>query len=83
MASPEETDSARKSLLVLATCAAGSAAAPAARMAPDPPTVYVALWKDTEDYILPASDDAALRVATLLHEEGASRAPVPSLEWRA
>ena len=26
------------------------------------PKVYVILWFDTEDYLLPASDDAALRV---------------------
>jgi hypothetical protein len=30
------------------------------------PKVYVILWFDTEDYILPASDDAALNVANLL-----------------
>ena len=29
-----------------------------------PAPVYVTLWFDTEDYILPASDDAAKRVAT-------------------
>ncbi len=28
------------------------------------PTVYVVLWFDTEDYLLPASDDAALRWPT-------------------
>jgi hypothetical protein len=32
--------------------------------------VYVILWFDTEDYILPASDDAALRVANFLTAEG-------------
>ena len=32
--------------------------------------VYIVLWFDTEDYILPASDDAALRIATLLSSEG-------------
>jgi hypothetical protein len=32
--------------------------------------VYVVLWFDTEDYILPASDDAALRVADFLSKEG-------------
>src|SRR5438067_11781497 len=31
--------------------------------------VYVVLWFDTEDYILPASDDAALRVADFLSQE--------------
>jgi hypothetical protein len=38
--------------------------------AADPlPKVYVILWFDTEDYILPASDDAALRVADFLSRE--------------
>jgi hypothetical protein len=32
--------------------------------------VYVVLWFDTEDYILPASDDAALHVADFLSREG-------------
>ncbi len=32
--------------------------------------VYVVLWFDTEDYILPASDDAALRLADFLTREG-------------
>lgn len=31
-----------------------------------PPRIDVILWFDTEDYILPASDDAALRLATFL-----------------
>ena len=30
------------------------------------PTIYVALWFDTEDYLLSADDDASLRVAELL-----------------
>jgi len=34
------------------------------------PTVYVILWFGTEDYILPASDDAALKVADGLTKEG-------------
>ncbi|QEL13394.1 polysaccharide deacetylase family protein [Limnoglobus roseus] len=33
-------------------------------------TVYVILWFDTEDYVLPASDDAALKVAEWLTKEG-------------
>jgi len=33
-------------------------------------TVNVILWFDTEDYLLPASDDAALRVASLLSSRG-------------
>jgi len=32
--------------------------------------VYVILWFDTEDYILPASDDAALRIASFLSSQG-------------
>jgi hypothetical protein len=48
----------------------GVALAPArSRAAEPPPQVYVALWFDTEDYILPASDDAALRVADFLSSE--------------
>jgi hypothetical protein len=34
------------------------------------PKVYVVLWFDTEDYILPQSDDAAKRVATMLTNQG-------------
>src|SRR5882724_11405951 len=33
-------------------------------------TVYVVLWFDTEDYIEPAADDAALRIATDLEKAG-------------
>jgi len=32
--------------------------------------VYVCLWFDTEDYILPRSDDALLALARMLSEEG-------------
>jgi hypothetical protein len=32
--------------------------------------VYIVLWFDTEDYILPASDDAALRIANFLTQQG-------------
>lgn len=35
-----------------------------------PGNVYVVLWFDTEDYILPESDDAAKRIATFLTEQG-------------
>lgn len=38
--------------------------------AAEAPKVYVVLWFDTEDYILPASDDAALQVASWLTKEG-------------
>jgi hypothetical protein len=33
------------------------------------PKVYVILWFDTEDYLLPASDDSALRLADFLSHE--------------
>jgi hypothetical protein len=42
---------------------------PQAARAQSAPRVYVILWFDTEDYLLPASDDAALRVADLLTAE--------------
>src|SRR6266496_993197 len=44
--------------------------APAIHASDSPAKVYVVLWFDTEDYILPASDDAALRLATFLKGEG-------------
>jgi hypothetical protein len=43
---------------------------PAVARAEAPPRVYVILWFDTEDYILPASDDAALKLADFLTGEG-------------
>src|SRR3984893_16069460 len=39
------------------------------RAADEKAKVYVILWFDTEDYILPASDDAALKVADMLTKE--------------
>jgi hypothetical protein len=39
------------------------------KAADDSPKIYVILWFDTEDYLLPASDDAALRVADFLTHE--------------
>ncbi len=45
--------------------------APAARARTEGPgRVYVVLWFDTEDYVLPPSDDAAKRVAELLTRQG-------------
>src|SRR5262249_26279214 len=44
--------------------------APAAVRAADAPKVYVVLWFDTEDYILPADDDASLKLATFLTDQG-------------
>ena len=40
-----------------------------AKAADQPAKVFVVLWFDTEDYLLPASDDAALRLATFLKTE--------------
>jgi hypothetical protein len=37
---------------------------------PQPQPVYVTLWFDTEDYVLPQSDDAAKRVAEMLTRLG-------------
>jgi len=34
------------------------------------PTVYVSFWFDTEDYLLPASDDAAKRLAEIFTAQG-------------
>ena len=46
----------------------GAAGAPAE--GPPSGRLYVVLWFDTEDYILPPSDDAAKRVAELLTRQG-------------
>jgi hypothetical protein len=44
---------------------------PAAVRAAEPAAkVYVILWFDTEDYLLPASDDSALKLAKFLSDEG-------------
>src|SRR3954471_16448088 len=59
----------RRAPLLLAALLVACAAAPA-RAAEAKPKVYVILWFDTEDYILPASDDAALRVADFLTRQG-------------
>jgi hypothetical protein len=42
----------------------------AAAQARPKPLVYVILWFDTEDYLLPASDDAALKLADFLTSQG-------------
>src|SRR5262245_32845915 len=44
-------------------------AAGAARADETPAKVYVLLWFDTEDYILPADDDACLKLADFLTKE--------------
>ena len=42
---------------------------PSALWAAAPAKVYVILWFDTEDYILPADDNAALHLADFLTRE--------------
>ncbi len=42
---------------------------PSSTHAAEPAKVYVILWFDTEDYLLPASDDAALHLARFLSGE--------------
>ncbi len=55
----------RWQLLCIAICFILTAAS-SLRTAEPAAKVYVVLWFDTEDYILPASDDAALKVAEFL-----------------
>ena len=43
---------------------------PVARAADSPAKVYVILWFDTEDYLLPADDDATKHIAEFLTSEG-------------
>ena len=52
------------------TCAAVLADTARPPQSPDAGRIDVILWFDTEDYLLPASDDAAKRVAELLTERG-------------
>ncbi len=48
----------------------GVLAGPARAQQQNPGHVYVFLWFDTEDYILPQSDDAAKRLAVFLTQQG-------------
>ena len=57
------------SVLLCAVSVVISGASVAAKAAKAP--VYVLLWFDTEDYILPESDDALLRILNFLNEERA------------
>jgi hypothetical protein len=58
----------RKSTLALLAVLALAAVRTSAQHAPAP--VYVALWFDTEDYILPQDDDATKRLAEMLTRLG-------------
>ena len=62
--------SPRRWFLLVAALGLGLTVGARATAADPPAKVYVILWFDTEDYILPASDDAALRVADWLSKEG-------------
>src|SRR5439155_4093380 len=66
-AMPDPFRSCRRLLAAIVVVAWTAAPARAAEV---PAKVYVILWFDTEDYILPASDDAALHVADWLSREG-------------
>jgi hypothetical protein len=57
----------RKAFLSLVLAAA---LVPALRSAQAPAPVYVTLWFDTEDYLLPQDDDATKRLAELLSQLG-------------
>jgi hypothetical protein len=67
---PEEDRSVLRSLLRVAAVLLGVLAFASPSLHAAEAKVYVILWFDTEDYILPASDDAALRVADFLTKEG-------------
>ncbi len=56
-------------VFAVALGASGRSSSPAADPPADGP-VYVLLWFDTEDYILPESDDAAKRIAEFLTQQG-------------
>src|SRR5438045_9798129 len=58
------------SRLIRSWMALGLVCASVTAQTPAPAKVYVVLWFDTEDYILPQSDDAAKRLATFLTEQG-------------
>ncbi len=58
-------------LAALAVLGAYSGEARAAAV-PERPTVYVAFWLDTEDFILPQADDAAQRLAAMFTARGAA-----------
>ncbi len=54
-------------IIALCLCALMAPRVPAGEATPK---VYVVLWFDTEDYILPASDNATLRLARWLIQQG-------------
>src|SRR5437899_403176 len=59
-------------LLLLGRLLAGvliAGAGPLGAEEPEPGSVYIVVWFDTEDYILPQSDDAAKRIALFLTQQ--------------
>jgi hypothetical protein len=59
----------RRMIVMAGLFAVGCSTAPTSLAAPAP-TVYVVVWFDTEDYLLQADDDAILRNATFMTNEG-------------
>src|SRR5947209_3023998 len=57
-------------LQFFAGCIAWSVAGLFSAFAAEQPRIDVILWFDTEDYLLPADDDAAKRLAEMLSERG-------------
>lgn len=55
--------------LIVWLCIASCAGAPDLRAGEATAKIHVLLWFDTEDYLLPASDDAALRLADFLSRQ--------------
>ncbi len=60
----------RRSFAAIVVCLSLALARAAAAAPPDDARVYVILWFDTEDYLLPADDDATLRISEFLTREG-------------
>ena len=58
----------RRLILLAGLFAIGCSTAPPPK--PSSPTVYVVLWFDTEDYLSPNDDEAALHLANFLTAEG-------------
>jgi len=58
-----------RTVIALLLALLGSAAFAAGKPMPKP-TAYVTFWFDTEDYLLPAADDAAKRLAEIFEAQG-------------
>lgn len=56
-------------MMLVPALACGASAESSRGPTPTPGRVYIVLWFDTEDYILPQSDDAAKRIALFLSSQ--------------